>query len=158
MSHVNNKKQSCFSVTAAFFMAMVFCSTALAQDSTSVRKGNYEVYYSVFNSSFLQPETAVAVGVKRAKNVALINIAIIEHLSDGTTQASKAGMIKGTAFNLVHKNTLDFQEIVEPDAVYYLAKFKISNDNEKIVIKAAVKPENSQQVIDVDFEHHFYLN
>ena len=158
MSHVNNKKHSGLSVIFSAVIAMLFSCSVLAQDSTSVRKGNYEVYYSVFNSSFLQPETAVAVGVKRAKNVALINIAIIEHLDDGTTQASKAGMIKGTAFNLVHKNTLDFQEIVEPGAVYYLAKFKISNDNEKIVIKAAVKPENSKQVIDVEFEHHFYLN
>ena len=158
MLHVNNKKQSCLSVTVAFFMAIFFSCAAIAQDSTSVRKGNYEVYYSVFNSSFLQPETAVAIDVKRAKNIALINIAIIEHLPDGATQASKAGTIKGTAFNLVHKNTLKFQEIVEPGAVYYLAKFKISNDNEKIVIKTAVKPENSKQVIDVEFEHHFYLN
>lgn len=144
-------------ITATLF-ALLFSYAALAQDVTSVRKGAYEVYYSVFNSSFLQPETAVAIGVKRAKNVALINLSMLEHLPDGTTIARKANKIKGTSFNLIHKNNLDFQEIVEPGAVYYLAKFKISNDNEMIVIKASLSPENSNEVIDVEFEHHFYLN
>jgi len=144
-------------MTTALF-ALLFSSALFAQDVTSVRKGAYEVYYSVFNSSFLQPETAVAIGVKRAKNIALINLSMLEHLPDGTTTARKANKIKGTSFNLIHKNNLDFQEIVEPGAVYYLAKFKISNDNEMIVIKASLSPENSNEVIDVEFEHHFYLN
>jgi hypothetical protein len=139
-------------------MMLFYSCVIVAQDVTSVRKGAYEVYYSVFNSSFLQPETAVAIGVKRAKNIALINLSMLEHLPDGTTKARKASAIKGSSFNLIHKNNLDFQEIVEPGAVYYLAKFKISNDNEMIVIKASLSPENSTEVIDVEFEHHFYLN
>lgn len=158
MSHVNYRNHNCMNKITATLFALLFSSAALAQDVTSVRKGAYEVYYSVFNSSFLQPETAVAIGVKRAKNIALINLSMLEHLPDGTTIARKANKIKGTSFNLIHKNNLYFQEIVEPGAVYYLAKFKISNDNEMIVIKASLSPENSNEVIDVEFEHHFYLN
>ena len=41
----------------------LLASVAYAQESSSVRKGNYEIFYSAFNTSFLQPETAVAVGV-----------------------------------------------------------------------------------------------
>ena len=158
MSHVNFKKHICFNKFSAIFIALFLSFSALAQDVTSIRKGAYEVFYSVFNSSFLQPETAVAVGVKRAKNIALINLSIREHLADGTTKESRANLVKGTAFNLVHKKTLDFDEIVEPGAVYYLATFKISNDNEMVVIKASVSPENSNEVIDIEFDHHFYLN
>ena len=158
MLHVNLKKRVSFNQFCAMFIALFFSCSALAQDVTSVRKGAYEVFYSVFNSSFLQPETAVAVGVKRAKNIALINLSIREHLADGMTKESRANLVEGTAFNLIHKKTLDFDEVVEPGAVYYLATFKISNDNEMIVIKASVSPENSSDVIDIEFDHHFYLN
>jgi hypothetical protein len=51
-----------------------------------------------------------------------------------------------------------FKEVKEPDAIYYLAKFKISNDNEKIIIEAYVTPEGSDAPIKVKFQHHFYLN
>ena len=50
-----------------------------------------------------------------------------------------------------------FKEVKEPDAIYYLAKFKISNDNEKIIIEAYVTPEGSNDPIKVKFQHHFYL-
>ncbi len=136
----------------------LLASVAYAQESSSVRKGNYEIFYSAFNTSFLQPETAVAVGVKRAKDIGLINLSIREHLPDGTTQARKAKIISGTTFNLLHKNTLQWQEVVEPGAVYYLAKFKINNDNEMIVIKAAVTPEGEKNAIDIEFKNNFYRN
>ncbi|MDG2036535.1 MAG: DUF4426 domain-containing protein, partial [Pseudomonadales bacterium] len=100
MLHVNFKNRVSFNQFCAIFIALFFSCSALAQDVTSVRKGAYEVFYSVFNSSFLQPETAVAVGVKRAKNIALINLSIREHLADGTTKESRANLVKGTAFNL----------------------------------------------------------
>ena len=144
-----------------FFLALlaISCSsTVFAVGETSVKKGRYEVLYSVFNTTFLEPETAKAIGVKRAKNLALINISLREYLVDGTSIPVGAKKINATWFNLLHKNKMVFKEVKEPDAIYYLAKFKISNDNEKIIIEAYVTPEGSDAPIKVKFQHHFYLN
>ena len=144
-----------------FFLALlaIGCSsTVFAVGETSVKKGRYEVLYSVFNTTFLEPETAKAIGVKRAKNLALINISLREYLVDGTSIPVGAKKINATWFNLLHKNKMVFKEVKEPDAIYYLAKFKISNDNEKIIIEAYVTPKGSNAPIKVKFQHHFYLN
>lgn len=125
---------------------------------TSVIQGPYEVFYSVFNSSFISPETAREIGFKRARNTALINISIRKNISDGLSVEKKASSIVATSYNLIHKKSLDFTEIIEPGAIYYLAEFKISNDNEKMVISASVTPEGSSQSINIDFQHHFYIN
>ena len=139
-------------------MAISCSSSLFAEGETSVRKGRYEVLYSVFNTTFLEPETAKAIGVKRAKNLALINISLREYMADGTSVPIGAKKINATWFNLLHKNKMVFKEVKEPDAIYYLAKFKISNDNEKIIIEADVTPEGSSEAIKVKFQHHFYLN
>jgi|TARA_S200000501_G_scaffold379012_1_gene446347 uncharacterized protein YggU (UPF0235/DUF167 family) len=139
-------------------LAISYSSVVLAVGETSVKKGRYEVLYSVFNTTFLEPETAKAIGVKRAKNLALINISLREYLADGTSIPVGAKQINATWFNLLHKNKMAFKEVKEPDAIYYLAKFKISNDNEKIIIEAYVTPEGSNDPIKVKFQHHFYLN
>ncbi len=131
---------------------------AFGQDDISIRKGNYEVFFSTFNTSFLSPETAKAVGVVRAKDLGMLNISIREHFADGQTQSLKAKDIRGAAFDLIHKNSLVFNEVIEPGAVYYLAKFKISNDDEIIVIKVTVVPVGSEQEIDIEFNRRFYLN
>tara|TARA_B100000767_G_scaffold274949_2_gene309720 strand:+ start:2839 stop:3312 length:474 start_codon:yes stop_codon:yes gene_type:complete len=139
-------------------LATSISCVALAEGETSVKKGRYEVLYSVFNTTFLEPETAKAINVKRAKNLALINISLREYLADGSSIPVGAKKINATWFNLLHKNKMVFREVKEPDAIYYLAKFKISNDNEKIIIEAYVTPEGSSDEIKVKFQHHFYLN
>lgn len=145
-------------IWTAALSAVLLVQQVNAQEGGSLRSGQYELFYSAFNSSFLQPETAVAINVKRAKNIALINLSVREHLADGSTKEVRAAAVKATAFNLVHKNTLEFQEVVEPGAIYYLAKFKINNDNEMIVINASITPEGSDKAIELEFRQQFYLN
>ena len=125
---------------------------------TSVIKGPYEIFYSVFNSSFISPETAKLIGFKRAKNTALINISIRKNISETVSIEKKASSLIASAYNLIHKKPLEFTEIIEPGAIYYLSEFKISNDNEKMIISAEVIPEGSQDPINISFQHHFYIN
>jgi hypothetical protein len=129
-----------------------------AQDDISVRSGAYEIFYSAFNTSFLSPEVASAIGAVRAKNRGMVNISIVRHFADGQQQAVAAKTIEGSTFNLLHRETLDFQEVVETNARYYLATFNINNDNELIVIDVAVRPEGEAKPIELSFKRHFYLN
>ena len=93
------------------FFAISCSSVVFAVGETSVKKGRYEVLYSVFNTTFLEPETAKAIGVKRAKNLALINISLREYLADGSSISVGAKQINATWFNLLHKNKMAFKEV-----------------------------------------------
>ena len=104
------------------FVSLVFC-LLLALPAVAERKqtfGELDVHYSVFNSSFLQPDVAAAAGLTRSKTVGVLNIAA---LKDGKGQAAKAS---GTLKNLLGQTSeLKFKQVLESGAVYYLAEFPL---------------------------------
>ena len=104
------------------FVSLVFC-LLLALPAVAERKqtfGELDVHYSVFNSSFLQPDVAAAVGLTRSKTVGVLNIAA---LKDGKGQAAK---VSGTLKNLLGQTSeLKFKQVLESGAVYYLAEFPL---------------------------------
>jgi hypothetical protein len=104
------------------FVSLAFC-LLLALPAVAERKqtfGELDVHYSVFNSSFLQPDVAAAAGLTRSKTVGVLNIAA---LKDGKGQAAK---VSGTLKNLLGQTSeLKFKQVLESGAVYYLAEFPL---------------------------------
>ncbi|HZJ95805.1 MAG TPA: DUF4426 domain-containing protein [Thiopseudomonas sp.] len=83
--------------------------------------GELDVHYSIFNSTFLQPEAAVAAGLNRSKNQAVLNVSMVKN-----GQGQK-GAVSGSFKNLLGQTqTLTFTEVDEGNAVYYLTQFAIS--------------------------------
>jgi hypothetical protein len=80
--------------------------------------GDLDVHYSVFNSSFLQPDIAAAAGLARSKTQGVVNVAVLKAGKASTAQVS--GQVK----NLLGQDTpLTFRQISESGAIYYLAQF-----------------------------------
>ena len=78
--------------------------------------GDYDVHYSVFNPSFLRAEVAERYDVVRGRDKAVVNVSIL----DGAR--SVAVPVTGTVKNLLGQlQPLDFREVKEGEAVYYLA-------------------------------------
>ena len=86
------------------------------------RLGEVEAHYSVFNSSFLQPEIAKASGLTRSKELGVLNLSFAQQCKGQVVKLS------GTVTDLMSKTTpLTFRETKEGSAVYYLAQFKQSS-------------------------------
>ena len=104
------------------FASLLFC-LLLTLPAFAERKqtfGELDVHYSVFNSSFLQPDIAAAAGLTRSKTVGVLNIAA---LKGGKGQPAKVG---GTLKNLLGQTVeLQFKQVLESGAVYYLAEFPL---------------------------------
>ena len=104
------------------FASLIFC-LLFALPAFAERKqtfGELDVHYSVFNSSFLQPDVAAAAGLTRSKTVGVLNIAA---LKGGKGQPAKVG---GTLKNLLGQTSeLQFKQVLESGAVYYLAEFPL---------------------------------
>lgn len=85
------------------------------------RFGDLEVHYIVLNTTTLDPEMAERYDLERAEDRALVNIAGRRVQADGSTEATTLG-ITGIVSNLLGQSrTLDFEEVRDPGAVYYLA-------------------------------------
>jgi hypothetical protein len=106
--------------------------------------GDYKVYFSVFNSSFIKADIARLHNITRAKDQALINIAVVKNKNKESLSGGMSAQITGTASNLMQQQrTLNFVEIKEGDAVYYLAPLRFTNE-EVINFKINVKANNRQ--------------
>ncbi|SDU30420.1 protein of unknown function [Pseudomonas pohangensis] len=82
--------------------------------------GTTDVHYSVFNSSFLQPDTAAATGLVRSKTEGVVTVAV---LSNGQPLAAR---VDGEVKNLLGQSTpLAFRQVKEQNASYYLAQFPL---------------------------------
>ncbi|MEO4048607.1 DUF4426 domain-containing protein [Pseudomonas sp. CAU 1711] len=103
---------------ASLLLCLLLALPAYAERKESF--GELDVHYSVFNSSFLQPDVAAAVGLTRSKTLGVLNIAA---LKDGQGQPAK---VSGNVKNLLgQSSTLQFKQVLESGAVYYLAEFPL---------------------------------
>ena len=119
------------------------------------RFGDYEVHYSAFNSTFIPPEMAKQYNLKRDDNYGVVNIAV-RNIKESETGKAVTGDIKGQHKNLMTQvKRLNFKEVKEGDAVYYLADFKFS-DEELLKFTVDVTPAGSQRAETVKFEQTFY--
>lgn len=133
---------------------LLISSLATASDNQPFTAfGEYTVLHTVFNSSFLQPEVARAYKLTRGKNQALVNIAIIKNTPEGSTRGLPAE-VSGSIRNLMQQQKpLNFIEIKEQDAVYFLAPFRI--DSEEVVhFNVEVKYEG--RTFPLTFSKHLY--
>jgi hypothetical protein len=86
-----------------------------------------EVHYSAFNSTFLTPQVARSYKLKRNGYSAILNISVLDNYQPGKPAITAS--ISGSAKNLIgQKRTLNFREVKEGNAIYYLAEFPISDE------------------------------
>lgn len=88
------------------------------------RLGNHDVHYIVLPTTFLQPAIASQYNLPRGRDRALVNISVLT--PGGQPVVAK---VSGTATNLIGQaQELDFREVREGKAVYYLAVARTTNE------------------------------
>jgi len=108
------------------FTASMFCLLALMPAHAEIKKtlGDWEVHYIAFNSTFLTPEIARANNILRSSKSAVVNISVLNRQSKDAQEVE----MTGTARNLLGTTkTLNFTQVNEGDAIYYLASVPFSH-------------------------------
>ena len=113
-----------FTLTGLLLLAL--CQHAFAAEEHSKRFGDYEVHYTVLNSTFIKPDIAQHYGITRGHDRALVNVAINKLVPGGETTAQSAE-VSGSSSDLIHETPLEFHEVREGDAIYYLAELTFRN-------------------------------
>src|SRR5690554_4462939 len=122
-----------FTVLFAAFL-LVVSSVSMANSSRGGQKqvfGQYEVHYIGLTSNFLSPETAVAYGIERSRTMCFISISVLDTKDNKDVGTFITAKVEGTIKNLIGQSrVLEFKEIKETDAVYYVSTFRFDRSEE----------------------------
>jgi hypothetical protein len=137
-----------------FILALAFFSlTSYAESSKEF--GDYVIHYNAFRSDTIPPEVAKQYGLTRANNRVLINIAVLKKVMNTTGKPTKS-TVTGSASNLTGQlKQLEFKEIDEGTAIYYLADTKIS-DGEFLKFDIKITPEGETRTASLTFDKRFF--
>ncbi|MCG3721842.1 DUF4426 domain-containing protein [Vibrio cincinnatiensis] len=121
--------------------ALLLAAFALPSSAgQSINIKDIEVHYSAFNSTFLTPQVARSYQLTRNGYSAILNISVLDTASLG--KPALEAHISGQVRNLIGQTrSLQFREIKEDKAIYYLAEFRISNE-ESLTFDIAIDAGN----------------
>ncbi len=144
-------------VLARFTLLLIalLCGNGTATAQQSEMFGTFELHYSVVNTTFLAPEIAATYGIVRGKKRAILTLAVREHLTEGSE--ARAMQIKGRTWDLIQNQTLEFIEIREGPAVYYIADFKFINEEWRF-FDVDFRPEGAEQTYTFTLKHQLYID
>ena len=133
-------------------LALIFTTSVNAENMKEMDDIN--VHYIALGSTFLTPEIAKAYGIERSRYKGLVNIAVLDNTQDGNP--TKTVNINGRARNDIGQiKSLDFMEVKEGDAVYYLAQVSYSNE-ETIYFDIMITDKGKQH--NLTFSQKFYVD
>ncbi len=119
--------------------------------------GEHVVHFNALTTDLLPPRVATEYGITRSHNRGMINVVVLRKVL-GASGKPVAASVQGTATNLTgQQRALNLQEVREPNAIYYIAEFGISN-GETMDFELALRPEGTEQTLNVRFQQQFFTN
>ena len=138
---------------AAFIAVALFCGKLQAQQSETF--GPFELHYSVVNTTFLDPKIASTYGITRGAKRAILNLAVRENAESGSE--ARAMQLQGRTWDLIQNQFLEFQEIREGEAIYYIAEFKFINEEWRF-FEVDFRPDGADETYTFKFKHQLYIH
>lgn len=118
-----------------------------------ITKGNWDIHYIAFPSSFIQPEIAKQYQLQRSKYLAVINISVLDNKDNNKAQNA---YVSGMAKNLLGQRTkLDFVKVTEGEATYYLAQLKYDNEE---IYNFEIDVQQGNKTESIKFSQKFYVD
>jgi hypothetical protein len=117
--------------------------------------GPFELHYSVVNTTFLDPAVAANYGITRGEKRAILNLAVREKIGEGSE--ARTMLLKGRTWDLIQNQFLEFREIREGSAIYYIADFKFINEEWRF-FEFDFRAAGSNESYTFKFKHQLYIN
>lgn len=121
--------------------AIIFSPFSVAEQMQ--RFGQYELHYIVIPTTMLKPEIAAEYDISRGKDRALVNVSVL----NGEKKAVNA-TITGDSQNLLGQlQDLDFKQVTEGDAIYYLAEIRFADQEVHRIKIEATAPDGKSTLL-----------
>ena len=117
--------------------------------------GDYQVHWSVFPSTFIDPEVARANNLQRSRGIGIINISIMTEGEHGQIRPV-GGQVQGQVTNDIQQvNFLAFRRIQEGDAVYFIAQYQ-HRPGDLMTFSITARPTGHDRDLPVRFSHTLF--
>ena len=137
------------------FISALSLASLNSYAESSKEFGDYVIHYNAFRSDTISPEVAKQYDLARANNRVLINIAVLKKVMN-TTGKPTSSKVTGHASNLTGQlKNLEFKEITEGNAIYYLANTTIS-DGEFLKFDIKITPDGETRAARLRFDKRFF--
>jgi len=141
--------------TSLLFSILITLNVNAGVEETTRETDTHIIHFNVFNSSFLTPEIAKQYDLKRSNYYAILNIAV--HEKGASEDKPIPVLLQGTATNIVQQQQkLEFQEIDEGRAIYYLSTFRI-NDDDLLTFDIKIRANADSPGYDLSFKRRVYV-
>ena len=105
--------------TVVHILLSLICLLPLTARAQVENFGDYTVYYSVVNSTFVTPEIAQQYGITRGQRNAFLNISVQKKTATGSTVPVNA-LVTGQKRNLLQQSSaIVFSEVTEGTAIKF---------------------------------------
>jgi len=139
--------------TLAIFLALI-STNIFAENSKTF--GDYVIHYNAFRSDTLTPEIAKAYSLTRRNNRMVVNITVQK--KNGDVSKPVKAKVTGFASNLTGQlKDLEFKEIHDGEAIYYLAQSQVAN-RETLKFDITATPAGEKLVAKLNFKQQFYTD
>lgn len=135
-------------------LALFAALPSTAQTGGQQDFGDYVVHFNAINTDFLAPEVASEYGITRSRNRALVNISIMKKSLGIGTEPQQA-RVTGKSVNLRGQTrALEFREVLDGQAIYYLAELHI-DEGETLDFLIEAVPDGGEP-LSVRFRQQFF--
>lgn len=131
-------------------LALLLALTTAARAEQKLTIGDFEAHYVVFPSTFLNADIAATYGIRRARDLSIVNLSVLDAQGQGTP-ATVAGQTKNLLGQL---SPLKFREIREENALYYIAEVRHTN-REVLRFSIAITPPG-ERTYDLAFQQELF--
>ncbi len=137
---------------ALFLLTACLSVSAMAADvikgDRQEKFGDVTVHYNTFNSTFLTPDIAKAAELTRSKDQGVINVSV---LKDGKPLMA---VVSGSVKDLTSQSVkLNFRQITEQGAIYYIAQFPVSQQE---IRTFEIKVQNGDKINTINFNQELF--
>ena len=136
-------------VAVSFLFALLVTVVPVVQAQQSERFDQFELHRSVVYTTFLTPEIAAEYGIARGKYKAILTLSVRD--VEAGEIAGRPMIITGETWDLIRGDPLEFKEIREGPATYYIADFTFI-DREWRFFEFDFQPEGSEKVYRYKFK------
>jgi hypothetical protein len=119
------------------FVLLTVASWNHCQADQPIQWQGYDIHYTTLSSRLIPAEVAKLHGIIRADNRMVTNI-------------------HGTVTNLLNQQSvLDFTEVLEPNAIYYLAN-QLVDERDTLRYSISIQPQGSETTYLLEFGRDYY--
>ena len=140
---------------ALFSLALLLTAPARAENIQDF--GDYVVHYNALTTDMIPPMVARENDITRSKNRAMLNVVVLKKVLGASGKPTPAE-VSGKSISLTgRQNELEFREVRETNAVYYIAQFAVSNE-QRLTFDIMVTPEGENEPLEVRFRQQFFTD